>query len=109
MTLVGTKIGRPEPAAWVLAMFLGGCAAPYVAPPLPAEHPASPLAAESPPPPPSTVLSAESFLPQPPSGAREGGAHAGHHGHHGPPETDESLEETEPGKEGMHHMHGGHK
>ena len=106
MTLLGTKIGRAKPAAWVLAMFLGGCGAPYTAPPLPPEHPASPLAAESPPPPPSSALSAGSFLLQAPSGAREKGAHAGRHG---PPETDESLEEAEPRKEGMHRMHGGHE
>ncbi len=58
-----------------LGAALTGCAPPYSPPPLPANHPANPAAAEAPPPPGSQTLARE------PSGASSKGADAVGPGH----------------------------
>lgn len=70
-----TKL-RPPPrgALWVAAAALGGCAAPYVMPPLQPGHPASVESAETPLPPPSQALSADPI----PLGAQDADLGHGH-------------------------------
>lgn len=76
LAVVSPEILREAIHALLVALTLAvvaGCSAPYVAPPLPPDHPANAAAAESPPPPKSTALMPETF----PSGTMDQGAMGG--------------------------------
>lgn len=74
----GVRRGTPRIAASILAMLLGACGAPYAVQPWPAEHPASPRAAEAPLPEPSRALSAGPAAPSAEGGDEGGGPHDRH-------------------------------
>lgn len=62
----------------LLALLTSGCVAAYSPAPLPATHPANPVAPEAPLPPPSQAFRGESLSPTPTEEAPAHGPHAGH-------------------------------
>ena len=86
---LSVRKNRGEKPQWKLfflmsnAIFLSGCVAAYIPPPLPTTHPANPAAPEAPLPPLSQVFSSENVLPVPPTGAVLHSPHTGHHTMHG--------------------------